>query len=334
MIRVGVIGTGIMGADHAHKLNSVIAGATLGATFDIDSARAASVAGLNPHARAFDDPFALIDDPNVDAVLVASSDATHEQFVLACLAIGKPVLCEKPLAPTAAGSRHIVDAEVALGRRLISVGFMRRHDPGYLAVRAARADGSLGRALMVHNVHRNAAAGPDIPSAHLITGSAVHEIDAMRWLLEEEIVAVTVHRPRAARAAGTASDPMFLVFETESGVVADVEVFVNAGYGYDVRCELVGELGTITLDAPPAVQVRQAFTAGRAVAGDWRARFGESYRRELQDWVDSVAAGRPSGSASAWDGYLATVVAAAGVVALESGTRQAVVVPEPPALYR
>ena len=334
MIRVGVIGTGIMGADHARRLNSVVAGATLGATFDIDPARAATVAALNPDARAFDDPFALIADPDVDAVLIASSDATHEQFVLAGLAVGKPVLCEKPLAPTAAASRRIIDAEVALGRRLLSVGFMLRHDPGYLAVRSARSDGSLGRALMVHNVHRNAAAGPDIPSAHLITGSAVHEIDALRWLLDEEIVAVTVHRPRAARASGTATDPIFLVFETGSGVLADVEVFANAGYGYDVRCELVGELGTVTLDAPPPVEVRRVFTSGRSVAADWRTRFGEAYRRELQDWVDAVAAERPSGGASAWDGHVATLVAAAGVAALESGSRQVIVVPEPPALYR
>ena len=334
MIRVGVIGTGIMGTDHARLLSSVVAGATLGATFDLDAERAAAAAAFSPAARVFADPFDLIGDPDVDAVLIASSDATHERFVLACLAAGKPVLCEKPLAPTATGAETVIDAEVAVGRRLISVGFMRRHDPGYLAVKAALTDGTVGRALLVHNVHRNAATGPDVPSAHLITGSAVHEFDVLRWLLDDEIAAVTVHRPRSARASGSTVDPMFLVVETASGVLADIEVFVNAGYGYDVRCELVGERGTVALDAPAAVLLRQGFTGGRTIAGDWRPRFAEAYRRELQDWVDAITQARPSTSASAWDGYAATVVATAGVDALARGERVAITLPPRPALYR
>ena len=333
VIRVGVIGTGIMGTDHARLLSSVIARATLAATFDLDPARAASAAGLSPAARVFDDPLALIDDDGVDAVLVASSDASHEQFVLACLAAGKPVICEKPLAPTIAGARTVVDAEVALGRRLVSVGFMRRHDPGYMAIKNDLADGYLGRALIVHNVHRNAAAGRDVPSAHLITGSAVHELDILRWLLSEEIVAVSVHRPRAARASGTSTDPLFLIVETESGVLADIEVFVNASYGYEVRCELVGESGTITLDAPAVVERRQSFTRSTAIAADWRPRFAEAYRLELQDWVDSIVHGRTSTSASAWDGYLATVVAESAVQALVESRRVEVTRPDRPRLY-
>lgn len=333
MIRVGIIGAGIMGADHAHRLSSIIGGATLGGTFDIDPARAASVAALSPGARAYDDPHALIEDRDIDAVLIASSDATHTDFVLACLAAGKPVLCEKPLAPTVAECELIVHAEVALGRRLISVGFMRRHDPGYLALRTALTDGSVGAALMVHNVHRNASAGAGTPSAHLITGSAVHEIDLMRWLLSEEIVGVTVHRPRAARASGTTADPLFLVLETSGGVVVDVEVFVNAGYGYDVRCELVGELGTATLDVPGPVQVRRAGSSARTIAADWRPRFAESYRRELQEWIDAITHGRPLTTASAWDGLVATTVAAASVDALDSGLRQSVTLAERPPLY-
>ena len=334
MIRVGVIGTGIMGADHAHRLSSMIGGATLGGTFDIDPARASSVAALSPDARAYADPYALIKDPAIDAVLIASSDTTHGEFVLACLAAGKPTLCEKPLAPTTGECRAIVDAEVALGRRLISVGFMRRHDPGYLAVRTARVNGSLGAALMMHNVHRNANARPDTPSAELITGSAVHEIDIVRWLLAEEIVAVTVHRPRAARAAGTAVDPMFLVFETTSGVLADVEVFVNAGYGYDVRCELVGELG----NGQPGRARAGPDEPGRIQWADDRRRLAATVRRS------PIGANCRTGSAASatadcrepprpGNGLAATTVAAAAVVALESGARQSITLPDRPPLY-
>ena len=337
-IRVGVIGTGIMGADHARLLGSAVSGATLGAVFDIDRDRAAGVAARTPGAQVLDDPHVLIKDGDVDAVVIASSDQTHEEFVLACLAAGKPVICEKPLAPAIDGCRRIVEAEVGGGRRLVSVGFMRRHDAGYLEMKGALDSGRIGAPLLLHNIHRNPSAPANQPGSMLITGSAVHEIDVARWLLGEEVVAVTVHRPRQSRASGSTADPLFLVMQSASGALVDVEVFVNAGYGYDVRCELVGETGTLTLDAPAPVVVRQQSVTGRAIPADWRTRFAEAYRRELQDWVDAIgsgqASGSASGSASAWDGYAATAVAQAGVAALESGTRQTVELDEMPALYR
>jgi myo-inositol 2-dehydrogenase/D-chiro-inositol 1-dehydrogenase len=129
MISVGVIGVGVMGAYHAQQLNETIAGAALAGTFDIVAARAAEMAAQAPGARAFANPPELITADEVDAVLIASLDPTHEEFVLACLEAGKPVLCEKPLSPTVEGCQRIVDAEAALGCQLVNVGFMRRHDP-------------------------------------------------------------------------------------------------------------------------------------------------------------------------------------------------------------
>jgi myo-inositol 2-dehydrogenase/D-chiro-inositol 1-dehydrogenase len=313
-----------MGADHARLLGGVVAGAELTAVSDVDSGRAVAVARAIPGVRVVPDPLALIKDDAVDAVLVASSDATHEEFVLAAIAAGKPVLCEKPLAPTVEACRRILDAEAAAGRRLVSVGFMRRYDPGFLSVKAALDGGQIGAPLLMHCVHRNVSCPPDLPSAMLITGSAVHEMDIARWLLGDEIVAVTVHRPRSSRAAGRVSDPLFLVLETAGGVVIDVEVFVNARYGYEVRCELVGEEGTVSLDAPAPTVLRRTASAGRTLPADWRSRFAEAYRRELQDWVDAMRTGRASGLATAWDGYVATAVAAAGIASLESGSRQPV----------
>ena len=325
MIGVGVIGTGVMGAYHAQLLNEAIVGAALVGTFDIDAARAAEVAARAPRARVFSSPQELISADQVDAVLIASYDPTHEEFVLACLEAGKPVLCEKPLAPTVDGCQRIVDAEASLGRRLVNVGFMRRHDPGYLAVKTALDAGEIGRPLIVHNVHRNPANQPGIPSSMLISGSAVHEIDIMGWLLADEVVAVTVHRPRSAAAAGGIVDPMLLVLEMASGVVADVEVFTNATYGYEVRCEVVGETGILTLDPRDPVTTRVAGTIRQAIPGDWRPRFAEAYRAELQEWVRSLEAGRPSHGATAADGLVAARVVEAGITALDSRTRTEVI---------
>jgi myo-inositol 2-dehydrogenase/D-chiro-inositol 1-dehydrogenase len=324
VIRFGIIGTGVMGADHARLIGTAVSGATLGAVYDVDAVRAATVASTVPGTRVLDDPRRLIGDGDVDAVLVASADPTHEEYVLASIAAGKPVLCEKPLAPTVEGCQHILDSEDAAGRRLVSVGFMRRYDPGYLAMKSTVDSGDLGAPLLLHCVHRNPTFPVGAPGSLLITSSAVHEIDISRWLLGDEIVAATVYTPRRSRSAGSTQDPQFLVLESASGVLIDIEVFVNARYGYDVRCELVAEDGTASLDAPPPTLVRKDFATGRELPADWRPRFAEAYRRELQDFVDGLRTDGVPRGASARDGYLATVVAQACVAALETGTRQEV----------
>jgi hypothetical protein len=156
-IRVGVIGTGGIGTDHAMKLATIVSGATVSAVTDLDQARAAAVAAAVGGARVLADGFELIGSDEVDAVVIASIGSTHAAFTLACIAAGKPVLCEKPLAPTTTECREVLEAEVALGRRLVIVGFMRRFDPGYRQVKATLASGAIGEPLILHNIHRNAA---------------------------------------------------------------------------------------------------------------------------------------------------------------------------------
>ena len=101
---------------------------------------------------------AVITDPEVGAVLIASPDATHADFAIACIKAGKPVLCEKPLAPTAAEGMRVIEAELSAGRRLVQLGFMRRFDPGYTEMKGLLESGRYGEALAFHCVHRNATA--------------------------------------------------------------------------------------------------------------------------------------------------------------------------------
>lgn len=318
-VAVGVIGAGTMGAAHVRTLTDGVEGAHVAAVSDVDPARAAAAARDGAGARVIADPHALIADAAIDAVVVASFDTTHEEFVLACLAAGKPVLCEKPLATSADACLRIIDAELAIGRRLVQLGFMRRYDPAYADVKAQLDGGGMGEILLLHCAHRNAVAPPGYTSEMLITSSAVHEIDVTRWLLGEEIVGATVRAVRPARAtANGLRDPQIVLLETASGVVIDVEVFVNARYGYDIRCEVVGETGTVQLD--------------EQIEPDFRARFATAYQRELEAWVGSVAGG-PGQGPSAWDGYAANAVADACLESLASGSRAAVQLVERPVFY-
>jgi len=315
-VRVGVIGAGLMGSTHIRLLSRQVSSAEVVAVSDAVTGNAERIAeevGAGTIHAAGED---LIRDPAVDAVVIASPAVTHEPFVLACLTAGKPVLCEKPLGATTEASRRVLEAEAALGRQLVQVGFMRRYDPAYTDMKRRLDDGVVGTPVLVHCRHRNANPPSFFTTEMLITDSVVHEIDALRWLLGEEIARVRVITPRSSdRAPRGLRDPQLLIFETDSGVVADVEVFVSAQYGYDVHCEVVADSGTLTLASPAGVCVRRDERLAVEVPTGFGERFATAYTHEMQQWVTSILEGRRF-SPSAWDGYAADMVSAASLRSL------------------
>ncbi|HEU5384473.1 MAG TPA: Gfo/Idh/MocA family oxidoreductase [Streptosporangiaceae bacterium] len=338
-VRVGVIGVGMIGQDHIRRITQVLTGGSVTAVSDVDAARAGQVAAGLPGAGkqgAVTHPTAqdLVADDNVDAVLIASWGAAHEEQVLAAIAAGKPVFCEKPLAPSSDACLRIMDAEAAAGRRLVQVGFMRRYDAGYLAMKAALDEGGLGAPLLMHCAHRNPSVPPyGFTTEMIISDSAVHEMDIVRWLFGEEITAAAVLRPRrSAHAPDGLADPLILLLEMASGALVDDELFVSARYGYDVRGEIVCETGTVALADTSEVTVRTQNRHGGRIPVDWRDRFIRAYDIELQDWLNAVAAGTSTGP-TAWDGYAAAAVTDAALEALRTGQRTPVTMAERPDFY-
>lgn len=321
-VRVGIIGVGVMGADHARKINGSISGAEVSAVADFDAGRASSIAAELRDASVSADGFALIADESVDAVIVASHDSTHAELVHAALAANKPVLCEKPLAPTAAECRDIIAAQG--DRDLITVGFMRRFDPAYAELERAAAVERIGERLVAHCVSRNVQAGPGDSSA-TITNSAIHELDIMPWLLGSPITEVSWHAGRTSKHSGIRQDPQIMLLRTESDVLITLELFVNARYGYDTRCEIVGEDGVASFAVPAHVIVDSGLRRSIDYPLDWIPRYAEAYRLELQEWVDSIEQGRPSTLADAEAGLRAGLVADALVESMNDGGRMVTV---------
>jgi len=296
----------------------------------MDSAAVAERYGVaTVHASGED----VIADPQVDAVVVTSWGPTHEPFVLAAITAGKPVFCEKPLAPSPEACRRIVEAEVAAGRRLVQVGFNRRYDAAHRALKRALDGGAIGAPLLVHCAHRNASVPPHYTRDMSIADTAVHEFDELRWLLGSEIAAVQVLAPRRSSRGGALQDPLLVLIEMADGVLVDVEVSVNVHYGYEIRCEVSGETGTVELAAPAPVTIRREGRVAGVVPADWRERFALSYDIELAEWVGAVAAGRPPPGPSAWDGFVAQVVCDAALRSLDGGGRVPVELATRPALY-
>jgi myo-inositol 2-dehydrogenase / D-chiro-inositol 1-dehydrogenase len=316
--RIAVIGAGLMGADHARIVAKDLPGAKLQVVCDMDISRARAVADAYGAADVASDPEAVITRADVDAVIVASPDFTHAALSLACIRAGKKVLCEKPLSQSSTECLAVMKAEQAAGTRFIQLGFMRRYDQAYVEMRAALNEGRLGHALMMHNFHRNVATpAADFTGAMAITNSAPHEFDVVRHVLGCEYATIAAWQPKRTDALVA---PVFMVLETTDGQLVNIEINNNAAYGYDVRAELVGEIGTIAMNPVAYTRSDMALAQSTRYDADWRGRYAEAYRRQNIAFLRFVETGVfPAIASSAWDGYAAASVAEAGVRALHEG---------------
>ncbi len=335
-LRIGVVGAaGFIGRDHIHRLTTSINHATVVAVSDLDPEKTQAVADTCG-AKVYTDGIALINDPDVDAIVVTSWDPTHAQFVRAAIAAGKPVFCEKPLASTLEDCSEVLKDEIASGKHLVQVGFMRRFDPGYLEMKSIIDSGKLGKPLMVHCKSRTPVTPPKHTTRMHATNVIPHEIDILRWLLDDEFDQAQVIMGRSSCYAPEGlQDPQLMLLTTKQGVVVDVEVAVNAHYGYDIQCEVVCENGTVSLPEPARATVCVDESCQHAIMNDWSKRFVEAYQDEFQTWVDSCLenGGVPTGS-NAWDGFVACAVVDKLADAQDTKLMEAVELPERPAFYQ
>ena len=320
-LRVAVLGVGVMGADHVTRITSRISGARVTVVNDYVTEKAEQIASQIDGCRAIVDPLDAIADADVDAVVLATPGSTHEKQLLACLEHGKPVMCEKPLTTDVATSLEIVRREAALDRPLIQVGFMRRFDDEYMRLKALLDGGELGRPLVMHCVHRNAGVPSYFDSSLIVKDSLVHEVDVTRFLFDEEIASVQIVRPASNPGAPEGViDPQIAILRTLSGKHVDVELFVTTGVAYEVRTEVVGEFGSAMIGLDVSLIRKSApGTWGGHITPGFRERFGRAYDTEIQRWVDAVRAGINIDGPTAWDGYAAAAVCAAGVESLHTG---------------
>ena len=331
-IRIAVIGAGLMGADHAKIVANELPGASLQVICDMDQARARGVADAYGAADVATDPEAVINRADVDAVIVASPDFTHAPLSKACIAAGKRVLCEKPLSQSATECVEVMDAEIAAGEKFVQLGFMRRYDQAYVEMKAALDNGTLGRALMMHNFHRNVETpASDFTGAMAITNSAPHEFDVIRYVLNTEFSSIAVWQPKRSDAVVA---PVVMVLETADGQIVNIEVNNNAAYGYDVRAELVGENGAIAMNNVAYTRTDLKLSNSTRYDADWRTRYAEAYRRQNSAFLDFVRTGVfPEIGSNCWDGYCAAVVANTGARSLAEGVKLPVTMMAKPEFY-
>lgn len=332
-LQVGLIGTGAIGRTHIERINTKLQGARVVACADANAEFGKKIAdqyGLAYFATGEE----LAASDTIDAVVITAADPDHERFVLAGVKAGKYVFCEKPLAPDLAGCRNIVEAEMAGGKMLVQVGYMRRYDPGYAQLKKMLDERKYGEPLMLHCAHRNYSVPDDYDTPMAVENSMVHEIDVLRWLLGEDYDTAEVVFPKKTKyASAVLQDPQIMILTTKSGVRIDVEAFVNCHYGYDIKCEVCCEEGIMNLPEPANAMVRTDAARVTPICRDWSERFVDAYNIEFQEWINATKAGRVDGPNS-WDGYLVAVTASAASEARDTQTKVQIKVEEMPDFYK
>jgi myo-inositol 2-dehydrogenase/D-chiro-inositol 1-dehydrogenase len=334
-MNIGVIGCGAIGREHIKRLSTRLQNSRVTAVTDVfpeNAKKGAALAGNE--VKIYPDTDSIVNAPEVDALVVTTPGFAHKDPVLAAIRAGKPVFTEKPLCTTSSDAKEVVDAEIASGKHLVQVGFMRRYDKGYRQMKKLLDDGSFGEPLLAKCTHRAISVDPSYTTDMAVTDTAIHEIDVLHWLLNDDWAKVQVIMGKQTkRARKDLKDPQCMILQSKGGVTVFLEVYVNCGFGYDINCEIVCEEGTMSLPAPSFPTVRKDCAISTPIEQSWINRFIDSYDVELQDWLDGAAKGKVHGP-NAWDGYMAEMTADALVRAQKSGAVEPVSFGETPEFYR
>ena len=320
-LNIGVIGVGEMGRRHAENLRSSVPHARLVALADIDLERARTVARELEIDATYGTVEELAAHPGLDAVAIASPPKYHLPAIVAAATAGKHVFCEKPLALSLDDADAALDAVRKAGV-ILQVGHMRRYDPPYAAARSRIESGEIGKVVVFKSIGRDQETSPAgacqvEANGTLFHDSTAHDFDLARWLTGDEIVEVhaygsTVAIPELRQVH--AFDAGVVNLQFASGAIGNIESFMDAKYGYDIRTEIVGTKGTLfvgQLRQTPLVVMTRA-GASHDVIAHWLTRFSEAYVREMADFVETVRHGcapRVSGQ----DGWQSLAVAVAAV---------------------
>ncbi|HEY5821295.1 MAG TPA: Gfo/Idh/MocA family oxidoreductase [Propionibacteriaceae bacterium] len=297
-IQLGLIGAGRIGAAHAQTLAERVPGARLAMVADPRPEAGAELAGRYG-ARSVTDPLDLINDPEIDAVVIAATSTAHSALIIAAAGAGKPVFCEKPASMDLAE----MDAALAAVRTAgvtLQVGFNRRFAADFRAAHDAIAAGAIGTPQLMRSLTRDPGlANPaGVPPWTIFLQTLIHDFDTLLWLnpgaepVEVYATADALVAPEF-KASGLL-DTAVVVITFDNGARAVAEANFSAAYGYDVRGEVFGSAGMVTAGdgARTAMVLRDASGLHQDTARGDVELLGASYVAELAEFVAAIRAGR------------------------------------------
>jgi predicted dehydrogenase len=316
---IGVVGVGTMGRQHAHNLRRLIPEAHLVAVADADLKRAEQVAAELEIEHFCNSVEGLAERKDVQAVVVVTPAKFHGAAMKVCIQAGKDIFCEKPFTLAVEEADEMLDLIEKTGIR-VQVGHVRRYDPPNLKAKKRIDAGEIGDPVIFKSLARDPAPPPVSYMASGVNGmffqdSTVHEFDLGRWLMNDEIAeihafgAVLVY-PELAQFNDI--DTALLNMRFSRGTLGAVENYMQSGYGYDIRTEIVGSKGTIITGylQQTAEVVLTSEGAKTDVVDHFLVRFADGYLNEMRDFVHTILSDRAP-KVDAFDGRQAVAAAAA-----------------------
>lgn len=294
-------------------------------------AKAASDLAKRLGARTATTAVALA-DPEVDAVVVASSTNTHVDLITASARAGKAVLCEKPIDLDIKRVDRCL-ADLRKHRVPVAIGFNRRFDPTNRAIQAAIRKGQVGDVELVVITSRDPGPPPlDYirVSGGLFRDMMIHDFDLARWLLGEEPVEVAAKAscrvdPKIGKAGDI--DTAMVILKTRSGALCHINNSRRAVYGYDQRVEVFGSKGMARSDnlrSNAVLRSNDEMTDAQDVLLNFFIeRYAQSYLNELNDFIEAMLARRKP-TVGAEDGRRALLLANAALESHRTGKTVAV----------
>ena len=307
-VGVGLIGAGRIGTSHGGIVSQRLTTADLVAVTDPVPGAAEKLAQKLGCPASDTDAAALIADPNVEAVIIATPARFHTNMVELAANAGKAVFCEKPMALTLADADRAIAAAKANGVAL-QVGFNRRWDQAFSEGFAAIASGKIGTPQLLRSLTRDP--GPfradpaKIPQWTIFYETLIHDFDTLLWLnsgakpVEVFAVADALIRPDCKEQGHL--DTAVVTIRFDNGAIAIAEANFSALYGYDIRGEVFGSAGMVTMG-----DVRRSsmtlFGADGVSNDTWRLdtdHFIHGYTAQLTAFVESVRKGQNTGPGGA-----------------------------------
>lgn len=317
-LKLALLGAGRIGAVHADAIMTAVPDATLVAVADVHLPAAQAIAERYNVPHVSDQADAILQLPEVDAVVIASATNTHAPFIIAAAGVGKAIFCEKPIAAELA----LIDEALAAVEQAgvpLQIGFNRRFDPSFQRIKAAIDTGSIGTPHLLHIVSRDPSPPPiDYVkvSGGIFFDMMSHDFDMARYLfgdVEAVYAAGGVLVDPAIGAAGDI-DTAVVLLHFASGALGTIDNSRQAVYGYDQRVEAFGSAGSASNANlyPDAVTLHSAQRVERASLplNFFIERYRASYIAELQAFVAAVRAGDPV-PVTGDDGRVPVVMAAA-----------------------
>ena len=331
-LNVGVIGVGTMGKRHAENLRRLVPEAKLVAVADADLKRAHEVATELEIEYFYERPEELIERKDIQAVVIATPAKFHGPLIELCARAGKDIFCEKPLTLTLREADAAL-AAVARARVRLQPGHVRRFDPSNVSAKKRIEAGEIGDPVIFKSVARDPSPPPVGYMQSGVNGmffqdSTVHEFDLARWLMNDEIAELHAYGgvlvfPEIAKFNDIDSALVNLKFTR--GTLGNIENYMQACYGYDIRTEIVGSKGTLMMGylRQTAEVVLTASGARWDAVSHFLVRFAEGYLDEMRDFVQAICNDRDT-RVTGYDGRQAVAAAEAAEQSYRQGRPVAV----------